>query len=874
MSADPLLDDCGCCAGRSADEPTPIDNRPGLTTLHARLGTHASFKQAMLASLAAPPALDKLRTRDDTDPAIALLDAFAMSLDVLCFYQERIANEGYLRTATERRSVLELARTIGYELSPGLAASTRLAFGMETSPGAPQRITLPIGTRAQSIPGPDEMPQIFETVEAIEARPAWNALQVRTTSLRPLVGSTDVDLVGIATALAAGDMLLFVAGERRDGSNPKAWEVRRITRVQVDFDAQRTRVFFAEAIGTKVGFLPASRIELFVMRQRAGIFGFNAPDWKSLADETKASYLQLADKSELSAGDRLEWPDFSIYAPTYPEAYKPMMLGGMLRGPGGGSGKVTALIGSGWPLGVELNRSTDRIDLDMVYRGVVGASWVVLTSPSGAELFNVTQATEAARAQYLLSGKTTRLQLGGASLAQFASALRHTMVFAQSEGLQQAESPIPEPLPRNTLGIDAPLDGLVKGRWVSVTGKVWHAADQIDTAFSSELARISNVDLANRTISFDDDLANPYQRRSVTINANVASATHGETRAEVLGSGDASKPLQRFVLQQSPLTHVSAKNADGAASTLTIRVNDVKWEEVPALYGQGATDRIFATQQGDDGRTGVQFGNGSQGARLPTGTENVVARYRIGTGRAGLVKAGQISLLMSRPLGLRDVINPAAPEGAEDPQSLASARGGAPVTVLTLDRIVSVRDFEDFARGFKGIARARADWLWDGEKRIVHLSVAGTDGRPVSMTSDVHINLRHAIDAARHADVAVRLASLEARSFGLQAKLAIDPAFEPDKVKQAVRNALQVAFSFDAMDFARTVSAAQVIAVIQRVRGVVALDLDHLGFAWAPPKTVAEYLFALPARWEAGVLQPAQLITIDMSRVVFEEMTA
>ena len=39
------------------------------------------------------------------------------------------------------------------------------------------------------------------------------------------------------------------------------------------------------------------------------------------------------------------------------------------------------------------------------------------------------------------------------------------------------------------------------------------------------------------------------------------------------------------------------------------------------------------------------FGNGQQGARLPTGTENVKARYRTGIGRPGNVKAGQISLL-------------------------------------------------------------------------------------------------------------------------------------------------------------------------------------------------------------------------------------
>ena len=72
-----------------------------------------------------------LTTRAPDDPAIALLDAWAVVGDVLSFYQERIANEGFLRTATERRSVLELARQIGYELNPGVAAATYLVWEVE-----------------------------------------------------------------------------------------------------------------------------------------------------------------------------------------------------------------------------------------------------------------------------------------------------------------------------------------------------------------------------------------------------------------------------------------------------------------------------------------------------------------------------------------------------------------------------------------------------------------------------------------------------------------------------------------------------------------------------------------------------------------------
>src|SRR4029077_5976306 len=104
------LDDCGCCDGLAAETPAGVQNRPGLSAIAYRSGTWREFRASLLASLStqehAP--LARLTTRGDDDFTIALLDAFASVADVLTFYQERIANEGYLRTATERRSILEL----------------------------------------------------------------------------------------------------------------------------------------------------------------------------------------------------------------------------------------------------------------------------------------------------------------------------------------------------------------------------------------------------------------------------------------------------------------------------------------------------------------------------------------------------------------------------------------------------------------------------------------------------------------------------------------------------------------------------------------------------------------------------------------------
>ena len=110
---------CGCCEGTRKVTPVSTANRPGLDELSYRIGTHGAFFETMKARLGtmvveAPGPdgqtpetffpLKYLTTRQTSDPAIALLDGWATVADVLTFYQERIANEGYLRTATERRS--------------------------------------------------------------------------------------------------------------------------------------------------------------------------------------------------------------------------------------------------------------------------------------------------------------------------------------------------------------------------------------------------------------------------------------------------------------------------------------------------------------------------------------------------------------------------------------------------------------------------------------------------------------------------------------------------------------------------------------------------------------------------------------------------
>ena len=237
------MNDCGCCAGITLATPAPVSNQPGLDAITRRAGTHGRFLDSMLARLSSPayPELAGLRARTADDLAIALLDSWAAIADILTFYTERIANEGYLRTATEPESIARLGRLVGFTPRPGLGASVFLAYTLLTDPARDTAVTIPAGARAQSVPGPGELPQSYETGADLPSRASWNDLQVQRTA--PVLISadtagnlTDLHLAGTDTQVRPGDLLLLVfAGT--GGTRPVA-----VQSVTPDTVANRTTI--------------------------------------------------------------------------------------------------------------------------------------------------------------------------------------------------------------------------------------------------------------------------------------------------------------------------------------------------------------------------------------------------------------------------------------------------------------------------------------------------------------------------------------------------------------------------------------------------------------------------------------------------------
>ena len=878
---------CGCCEGTEVLTPMMTANRPGLSALAYRVGIYATFLETMKARLSSRdfPELRGLTTRDSGDPAIALLDAWATVADVLTFYQERIANEGYLRTATERRSILELARLVGYNLRPGVAASVYLAFTLENN----YRVEIPVGARAQSLPGPGELPQSFETAEKLEARAEWNDLKPRKMRPQNIKQSVDGETIdaetiyfqGIAKNLKPNDPLLFVFGD-----GPDRQLLRHAKAVELQAADLRTKVTLQEAPTTAAGPVRVLSAAVTPKDSALDVLGTLLDPLSIPPSQQPPNSLRLTrDFKETFDVQRDLGPQLlAAFRPTLGPVLYQALGGAVVAQPAplqdvyalrvkaalfGHNLPIPAPYTGGIPIGIVSEGSDEPLKalaLDAEYKEIIRDSWVSIarrdrTEPIIAKVVDVQTVTlggpqqgdlrffstqsptgqppsEPVRIRVTLL-KLDRPWLNEDDFDDPEPILRQSTVYAQSEELTLAERPMEEDICRDDrLELGDLYDGLQSGRWVIVSGERTDLPLNTSGIKSSELVMLTGVeqgfdpslpgDRTHSTLILANKLAYCYKRDSVTIYGNVVKATHGETRSEVLGSGDGSKSLQQFALRQSPLTFLSAPTPAGAESTLQVRINDILWHESESLDALKPTDRNFITRTDDQGKTTITFGNGKQGARLPAGIENVKAIYRTGIGKPGNVRAEQISLLATKPLGVKSVINPLRASGGADPENRDQARRNVPLAVMALDRLVSTRDYEDFARTHAGIGKASAVRLSDGHQELVHLTIAGADDIPIDGSSDLYRNLFQALHQFGDPFQPIQVATRELMLLVIIGKVRLQPDYQWESVEPEIRAAMLDAFGFDRRELGQSVFLSEIISTIQQVVGVNYVDVDAL----------------------------------------------
>jgi hypothetical protein len=104
---------------------TTINLRENRLAIDYMARDYESFRRALIDLI--PAKLPEWTDRSPANFGIVLIELFAYMADVLSHYQDRVANESFLSTARERRSVIDHLRLIGYEMAPAAAAVARLS---------------------------------------------------------------------------------------------------------------------------------------------------------------------------------------------------------------------------------------------------------------------------------------------------------------------------------------------------------------------------------------------------------------------------------------------------------------------------------------------------------------------------------------------------------------------------------------------------------------------------------------------------------------------------------------------------------------------------------------------------------------------------
>lgn len=122
------------------------------------------FMQSMVAY--AGTVMPQWNTSSEGDMGVALLETMAYCMDILSYYGDRISQESYLPTATQRTSLLNIAALLGYTVSNGTPATGTVTF--QSAPSPSPAVLIPAGTQvATNFQTSLDSPVIYETQETV-----------------------------------------------------------------------------------------------------------------------------------------------------------------------------------------------------------------------------------------------------------------------------------------------------------------------------------------------------------------------------------------------------------------------------------------------------------------------------------------------------------------------------------------------------------------------------------------------------------------------------------------------------------------------------------------------------------------------------------
>ena len=710
--------------------PKTIYNRPALPRVGYRIGRYPEMRAHMLDRLVKQPALLGWSHLAADEPGIALLEGAAIVGDVLTFYQELYFNEFLLRTAKWRESVAALVQLLGYRLAPGIGGEALLAVGIDGD----RPVTVPAGFPFKAQLDGADKPAELESVEERICHPHLGRFRLYRRRLAGQSIASGLARLEIAAVAGATDLASRSAVELSPGDRimlvPPS-QMFDVTGTPLTTQ-QRAEILVVKEVATSLdrvtitfeGTLRVARgttVTAYAIGRTFSHFGAAAPVMTTRLEGTPPEVtLEPTNFQRYIAGtDSSSDPLYSTLAREQmplDQEVDDLAAGGPLICQGVAS--VPAKTG---PVPFVVVRQIDRIEpAAMAWGNLAGTTSIVTLTArlfANTSILDETADIRTLRFHEVVGPKLTLTAPSAWSSGSFVDAkLNYFGTWEEARAfdgrdllLEGADGTLQE------VKVESPLSELPASAPLPPDLKMW------------PIRLTDTPDFARQDFDEDDP--------QVWVYGNLIPVTEGKTQAEsVLGSGDSRTAFQTFPLPKAPLTYLLDETATPAHQPeLTVFVDGRLWTPVETFFDRAPDAQVYVVREDDEGKSFVQFGDGVNGARLPSGRGNVVATYRLGSGSSGDLAVDAKPKATGKLKEVKDVWMPGPVVGGAPPESEADARAAAPGRMQSLGRMVGLADYEAEARSIPGVIKTRAVLdLWDGVP-LIRITALTADGSPEAL---------------------------------------------------------------------------------------------------------------------------------------------
>lgn len=331
-------------------------------------------------------------------------------------------------------------------------------------------------------------------------------------------------------------------------------------------------------------------------------------------------------------------------------------------------------------------------------------------------------------------------------------------------------------------------------------------------------SRVSTLNDEEDPVFFetDVDLIVPGTTADPDSFTGTVLATEGTTVFETVGQSD-GLPGQDFILTQNPVIEGSLDVFMDEGSGQT-----VVWQWVDHLIEWGSQDRVFTTYTDENNVLHVQFGDGVNG-KVPSSLTLIQTGYRVGGGALGNVGPGTLTTLDSTITGVISVTNTSAAYGGQDAETLDQIRVAAPQALISLNRAVTLADYEALSKKVVGVSKAKAlSAVYSSVTLYVAPLGGGLDSseQPIYLSAPGRTAVQNFLSTRVPAPTTVTLADPTYVKIDITLDLVVAPQYNRATVDAAVKQAILATLAFDAVDFGYRVTVGKTFSAINSVIGV------------------------------------------------------